>query len=104
MDQGEADSFNSGKHILNYTNCYLDCFAEFKSRANRNLSGMFGGGQYTPERRAIEGGRNHHEPRQSGSSAPIITVPDDDSDEEIQEIRTTRYVFTCKLVIYYHKF
>ena len=81
LDQGEADEFNS----------------EFKTRAHRNIGGIFGGGHYTPDHRAIEsGGRTQHshprstEPRQSGSSAPIITVPSDDEDEEIQEIRTNR--------------
>jgi len=75
----DADHFNS----------------EFKARANRNISGLFGGNPYTQDHRAIEGGRSHQppnsrpsEPRQSGSAAPIITVPSDDEDEEIQEVRT----------------
>jgi hypothetical protein len=80
MDQGEADNFNE----------------EFKHRATRNMSGLFNGGQYVPDRRAIENGRSHRsnlrpsDSRQSGS-APVITVPDsdEDEDEEIQEIRPT---------------
>lgn len=94
LGQDEADNFNHGRDDKISCMLFLQ-FLEFKSRANRNISGMFGGHSYTPERRAIEAGRNHHpssrpsEPRQSGSAAPIITVPSDDEDEEIQEIRTT---------------
>ena len=82
MDQDEADQFNH----------------EFKTRANRNMSGLFGG-RYEPDRHAIEGSRNHGsrssnvrptEPRQSGSSAPIITIPDDDDEVPETNERTSR--------------
>lgn len=71
---------------------------EFKARANRNVSGMFNGGNHESNRRAIEGGpsRTHrtsnsrsNEPKPSSSSAPIITIPDDDEDEIIEETRTS---------------
>jgi len=78
LDQDEADNFNS----------------EFKTRANRNISGIFNG-HHQPDRRAIESGPSRHyrpshhtrpsEPRHSETSAPIITIPDD--DEEIEESR-----------------
>jgi hypothetical protein len=81
FDLGEADQFNQ----------------EFKSRANRNISGMFSGGHHDTGTRAIENGggpsRSSHrpsatrpsEPRQSGSAAPIITIPDDEDDDIIEE-------------------
>ena len=71
---------------------------EFKTRASRNISGLFNGGHQQPNQYAIEDAtRNHrptpnvraNEPRQSSSTAPIVTVPDDD-DEEIEEIRPSR--------------
>jgi len=68
LDEEEAEHFNN----------------EFKHRANRNLSNLFGGAP-VDNRRAI-GGSGRSNARDeiqsgSGSSAPIVTIPDDDEDE-----------------------
>jgi hypothetical protein len=84
LDQDEADRFNH----------------EFKTRASRNMSGIFGGGRYEPDRHAIEGARSSgsrssnvrsSEPKQSGSSAPIITIPDDEEEEIPRSSRPSRH-------------
>lgn len=80
LDEDEAEQFNN----------------EFKSRAHRNMSGLFGGESASSSRhQAIENGRSSRRSanmEHSGSSRrstkqsepiPVIEIPDDDSDNEL---------------------
>ncbi|KAI6180723.1 hypothetical protein M3Y98_00751800 [Aphelenchoides besseyi] len=69
--------------------------AEFKERANRNLSGLYGGNHSASDgRRAIEQGPSNNSrysrPSRQHESAshPIITVPDDDEEDEVETIES----------------
>ena len=75
LDTEEAEDFNN----------------EFKTRAANNLGLIFGTSSGT-SRKALENGvsgrhsGNHGVNKISNSSGPIVTVPDDDEDDDIQYI------------------
>uniref|UniRef100_A0AC34RKA0 Myeloid leukemia factor n=1 Tax=Panagrolaimus sp. JU765 TaxID=591449 RepID=A0AC34RKA0_9BILA len=80
LDEEEAETFNR----------------EFKTRAQRNMSNVFGNGS-TSRQNAIENGRSsrsktdavedmdstNYKSRKSGGSQPIIEIPDDDDEDTL---------------------